>query len=572
MTIAARPLPETGARPGVALVRRAVRAPLWAHVFGLVLLLGATAPLLKLDASFTTDEGAYAHQAHSVEGGGWPVRQVSDVVDPSGRWFGMVNGSQGPNGNFTYTAHPLVVVVMARLASGLGDDVGLHLLPLAGVVGSAIAAWLLAGIVRPNDRRLSAAAFWVAATSPVLVNGTVIWAHTASAALAGFALVGAVRIFERGVNAKSLALLGVTAAGGVLLRSEGLLFAGALTAALMVGLWFRRARTSAVVASAVVAGPAMVAYFIERRWVARIVGGPSLVQPAIRQVGGSWISGRLSGGWHDLINPNAADLVAAVLGAIALSIVIFAGVKLRRLRVGEGREVAGLLTVALGLLLVRTFLRPIETVTGLLAAWPLALVGLLAAARWNRLPAAERFLAGVGLLFGAAVFATGYAEGGGQEWGGRFYFPLLVPMAVLAVVWLVRAAEGWTAADRRALLAPLVAMAVVPSLLGLVVVRDLRVHSDHIVSDIAAVKPQVIVTNSIALPRAAWRLRGVAWLRVDIPDMPDVVDQLRAAGIGPVAVVGPTPARSAEATTTLGRTVPAPHLERAGYSLRVLDP
>ena len=80
------------------------------------------------------------------------------------------------------------------------------------------------------------------------------------------------------------------------------------------------------------------------------------------------------------------------------------------------------------------------------------------------------------------------------------------------------------------------------------------------------------MTNSIALPRAAWRLRGVAWLRVDIPDMPDVVDQLRAAGIGPVAVVGPTPARSAEATTTLGRTVPAPHLERAGYSLRVLDP
>ena len=72
------------------------------------------------------------------------------------------------------------------------------------------------------------------------------------------------------------------------------------------------------------------------------------------------------------------------------------------------------------------------------------------------------------------MFATGYAEGGGQEWGGRFYFPLLVPMAVLAVVWLVRAAEGWTAADRRALLAPLVAMAVVPSLLGLVVVRDLR--------------------------------------------------------------------------------------------------
>ena len=79
----------------------------------------------------------------------------------------------------------------------MGRTFGLHLLNLLGVVGAAVAAWLLAGELDPRLRR---PAFWLAAGGPVLVNGFLVWAHAPSAALAGLALVAAARIVRRGIT------------------------------------------------------------------------------------------------------------------------------------------------------------------------------------------------------------------------------------------------------------------------------------------------------------------------------------------------------------------------------------
>ncbi len=43
--------------------------------------------------------------------------------------------------------------------------------------------------------------------------------------------------------------------------------------------------------------------------------------------------------------------------------------------------------------------------------------------------------------FGVVVLASEYAIGGGVEWGGRFFFPALAPLAVAAMV-VVGAVRG----------------------------------------------------------------------------------------------------------------------------------
>ncbi|WP_390506333.1 hypothetical protein, partial [Staphylococcus pseudintermedius] len=42
------------------------------------------------------------------------------------------------------------------------------------------------------------------------------------------------------------------------------------------------------------------------------------------------------------------------------------------------------------------------------------------------------------VLFAGAIVATQYADGGAVQWGGRFFAPITVPLAILVVVGLDR--------------------------------------------------------------------------------------------------------------------------------------
>src|SRR5436190_7431200 len=101
---------RTVVRERTSVAPRLGAAPRWMHVAALALFLVVAAPFLHIDQSFTTDEGAYALQVQALEHGSWARHSPVDAVDPTGRWFPIVNGAAGSHGRFPYVSHPAYVV------------------------------------------------------------------------------------------------------------------------------------------------------------------------------------------------------------------------------------------------------------------------------------------------------------------------------------------------------------------------------------------------------------------------------------------------------------------------------
>src|SRR4051812_657983 len=92
-----------------ALSGRLWRASLKVHTVLLAAVLAVVAAVLKLNAAFTTDEGAYAFQVAALRHGSWALHSPTDVIDPTGRWFGIVNGAVTTRGRFAYVGHPAYI-------------------------------------------------------------------------------------------------------------------------------------------------------------------------------------------------------------------------------------------------------------------------------------------------------------------------------------------------------------------------------------------------------------------------------------------------------------------------------
>ena len=212
---------------------------------------------------------------------------------------------------YPYIKHPLVPAAMARLIVWFGRDAGVGLFSLAGTVAAAVAAWFLA---KELDPRRSRAAFWLTATSPLLVDGFMAGAHTWAAAGAGAAAGAALRIGRHGPTVGTSAVLALALCGGVLVRSEGVLFAGSLLLAVALVRWRRSGLGPAISAVAVPGLAVATALWLERRWVARIVdsGAPSDFVARVGPdgsggtVGGTYLLDRLQGIWHSTFEGTVA--------------------------------------------------------------------------------------------------------------------------------------------------------------------------------------------------------------------------------------------------------------------------
>jgi len=528
---------DVGEHPGV--VRRLWALPLWAHAAALAVLLAALLPLMSPQSSFTSDEGAYALQVAALEDGSWAYRYQAERFDPDGAAFPIINSERGESGFHPYVKHPAWPLMLRGTTAALGDTVGLHLLGLLGIVGAAIAAWLLAGELDPRLRR---SAFWLAAGSPVLVNGFAIWAHAPSAALAGLALVAAARIARRGITAGAVAGAASALVGGVLLRSEGLLFAGALAVALAVVLHHSVGWKPAIGAFGLLAGPAGLAALLEKRWVEDIIGdivGGATQTLAVRRTGSaSYLDGRIDGTWHVLFQGHFSDSAAGLPALAALLLVVIVGfLALRHWGTASRLLLAAASLGAIALLVLRSSAHPHEAVTGLLPAWPLAVLGIVLV-RWRGSLPLVRLLGSTTLVFAAAIVATQYAEGGGLEWGGRFLSPVLVPMAVLAASGLVRALDSVPRPERTAAVALVVAVGVASGVFGLATAGALRAREDAIIAALARHPAQVVVTTRPAYPRLAWRAdEDLAWMLVDRSGLPALVGALRSRGVEEMVLV-----------------------------------
>ncbi|MDQ1397890.1 MAG: hypothetical protein QOG64_3149, partial [Acidimicrobiaceae bacterium] len=456
------------------------------------------------------------------------------------------------------------------LVAGAGETVGLHLLSVVGALAVALAAWALA---TEADPKLARAAFWIAATSPALVNGTIVWAHSLSAALAGGAVLAAVRIGRRGLRAGDAAALAGCLVGGVLIRSEGLLVAVALVLVLGV-VRLVRAGVRAGMAAAVVAGlPALLAVEVENRWKARLIGMPASMR-GVRQDSGSYLTGRVTGVWHDFLSPHYLNARTGLIGSVALAVIVFGAILWRRQgpQARGERDIAVALLVGMAVMVVNAVVSPGGTVTGLLAAWPLLLVGLVMW-RWRPASEVERMAMAIALLVGLGVAATTYPDGAGLNWGGRFLSPAIVPLAVVAAGALRRALLAKPARARIELTAVLVVVALVPALIGLASVRIVRSNAGAYIDEVVAAGAPVVVTDESALPRAAWRAPNIAWLLVPPDEVADALGRLRDSGFPRVAVIEGTdlPASALQDVRSVS-TVPAPRLRRAGYSVLVVAP
>jgi peptidoglycan/LPS O-acetylase OafA/YrhL len=260
--------------------------------------------------------------------------------------------------------------------------------------------------------------------------------------------------------------------------------------------------------------------------------------------------------------------------------VVLGFVALRRPR-PESNRVLGLVAVAaVGLVGVRMALYPTEAVTGLFAAWPLALLGVLLLRRRDRDQGdRDRQRSGVGLLlavvagFMAAVVLTQYPEGGGAEWGGRFFSPIVVALAVLAVTGFRHRLADLPPLDRRWAAGCLSVVAVATAVLGLVTVGQGRARHERFIAAVTRHPAEVTVTTVQALPRIAWRTdQELTWMVTDGSGLAPLLDRLDARGLERMAVVTDHGAPSSTWPDGWKATeVDEPSLRGAGLGLFLLE-
>ncbi|MGH9177726.1 MAG: hypothetical protein ACRD0N_04130 [Acidimicrobiales bacterium] len=555
------------------LFRRAWLLPLWAHCLAFAGLLVVVAPLLRIDEAFTIDEGAYGIQVRALDRGGWAYEYAGEEVDSELEWLPLYNPTRGEDGAYPYVKHPFYPVAQLGASRLVGDVVGVHLWALLGALGVAVAAWLVAGEIEPSARR---AAFWVAAAAPVLVNAYIVWAHAPSAALAGFAVLAGLRA-ARALQWRWALLLAACLGVGVLIRAEMLLFALALAGAMAVGLW-RRGLAWAAGVPVLCAAAGAGAVLVESRWRRSIVGRSSSVA-GFRGEDGSpfagsgglssltrWVEGRAEGAWNSLFQGSLGEQRAALLVAGGMVMVLFGAWVARRRRPNWQRDTLVAMAVATLLYALRLRSDATQPITGFLAAWPLALLGLVLVPR-EHLRKAHVLVVSVG-LFSLAVLATQYRIGGGREWGGRFFFPMVVPVAVLACLGL-RHGLASARADRaawKALAGLGVLLAVLPTVAGFRVLHTSRTQVGAILREVAGGEPTLIMTHVSGLPPFAWQeYPEVGWLAVPPREFAEVAARLRAAGVEDLLLLGPKTTEPTDVPTYTAEDVTGPEADRRGW-------
>lgn len=523
--------------------------PLWAHTVVLVALVVAVAPFMRLDGgAWVEEEGRLGLQVEALDRGDWSYGYAGESFDAEGRWAPLAPAPVGSEQLVPAGQQPAHAMALAGAARVLGSGTGLYFLSLTGLVLGAVAAWLLAGEFEPRGSR---AAFWLVAAGPLLVNAYVLWAYTLVAAVAGLALLAALQIMRSGPTWWRGVGLATTLGVGAVLSPESVLFAGALVVALTVVLGWRRRWSGALVGIA--AGAVATAAFAAGQvWVGRIAGDrPGLGALWADSGGAGWadrLETRVAAAWRFVFDGGNVALDTERLVLVALVAALGGGLFLR-MRGREGRFVGA--TVATGvavgivaLFAIRFSNAPLLPVLGLLAAWPLAVLGL-AAFPGRAMQPPERLMVAVALVFGLSVVALLPSGGSEREWGGRLLAPIVVPLGVAAAAGLVRRLRGRSWEQQAAVIAALVVLAAFPASQGLKTIRDFRSANEQIASEIRRVSTDVVVIDNprlIRTPIFSWRLNDeVEWF-TSYGQTPDLLAALVDAGADQVTIL-PDPTR-----------------------------
>lgn len=532
------------------------------HAAAYALLLTAITAWLPLASSLGTDDGAYGGQVYALQQGGWVLdRPLPVVAQEHEGWF---NSAITPDGPLPYTSNPSYAVLLTAAADGWATLAGtaegdggpsaadnalpLQAIPVIGALAAACVAWLLAAHWRPRAAPL---AFWLLALGPVVVNATSLWAHTLSTALAGAAVLAVVKLLDGPPSStgtrSAVLLIAFTAAlvAAAAVRTESALWIASLCGTLVV---VRRSRT-AWLAAGIGGGSAAIAWAGNRAWGLAIRSDRLPIVTDVETLRGSpgWLRSRLPAAW-ELLLTTVRPGPGPVLILAALILIVVATVKLRAAdRTSPsggssdddaGRDAArfaGLLLLAAcvpyGMVVL---VAPGLLVAGTITAWPVVVVLLAAGAGPRRDEPGEstgmRLLLVSSAAFTALVVLTQYASSGGLQWGGRYLSMAFVPLAVAAAV----GGERLFRSQRVGLTALLAA----PAIVGIMASHQLHQNHHDVITEIAAIPSDVVVTELRPLPRLAWPALPTALYFAE----PDTVDrllaELAAAGVERVNVYG----------------------------------
>ncbi len=240
-----------------------------------------------------------------------------------------------------------------------------------------------------------------------------------------------------------------------------------------------------------------------------------------------------------------------ILVIVSLVAVVAAGL---RLRSRADDRLGWSLVVAATVAILAADLMDAGVVTGLVPATPALVLAALLVTRADLARPAQRLLLGIAALFALAVLATQYADGGGLQWGGRFFhlaLPFVVPMAAMVLTRAMGAPDSPAARAEPGRASAVWALVAVTAVMALAALGLLRTRSGSSVDSVEAAldaanasgsADAVLVFDGDNLGRMGWDLvLDRPSLRVDRRDWPDAADRLTAAGAHHLLVASTAP-------------------------------
>lgn len=496
--------------------RLAISIAALAALYVAIAVLGDTRAWSGSDAG-----GKVATVKMMAERGDWTpdVGYWAERADPAGTFHPLLYTTRTESMWVQATSLPLVY--LGRAVWPLGHTGALLAVPMASGLLAAVAA-------RSTARSVGAVtgwpAFWVVgAASPVLFYTGDFWEHAPGVALA----LAAIAVFLGGDGIRRAALVGGLAGAATVLRTEMFVYTAAFGVACVLVTSERRRLTARWMDTAV-----MVATF------ATVVVGSALVELAI--VGESVRASRSTSN----LTAAGSELSDRVHDAVLTSIGLFAEDD-RKVFVAGTLLALGLALVALGdrarrpalvrggvvvvvVLYVVRFAEGLGFVPGVLAATPLAVVGLVV-----RAPARARVLVATATLALPVVWAVQWRGQLLAQWGGRYVLLSGVLLAIVAATALD--------SDRRVrpALAAVVVAAVAVTVFG--AAWHVRRTSSYAAAfaDLERLPDDVVVITTLAhLGREAGAFYGDhRWLAARPANLDRAVDVARRMGARDLAVV-----------------------------------
>lgn len=427
-----------------------------------------------------------------------------------------------------YAAYPLYRLGGYRLAL---------LLPMLGSVAAALAAAALARRLS-GGRSDSAAAFWVVGlASPLTIYALDFWEHSIGVALMAWGVVLLVDVVAGTKGPRAMLGAGLLFGVAATMRTEALVYDFvAVGGACLLLLWRRRPAAAVAGGLLVVAGlvvPLAANHALEVATVGqgiRFGRATGTASAAVATVGGSGTVAGAGATRGEEAMLNAAALTGSMeplsylLGFAVLALLAFACWRAAK---PGGAGPAGVAAAGVALLYAVRFADGPGFVPGLVAATPIAVVGLVRG--WGTV--VGRYVAGVALAALPLVWATQFSGGAAPQWAGRYILVSGLLLCVTGVVALPTL-PAWIGRG-------FVGLAVAVTAFG-VVWTSLRTHQFADALATLNRRPEPVLVSRIGhLAREGGAFYGRRrWLTAPTEaDLRDAVGVVEAAGIRRFAVV-----------------------------------